>query len=170
MGTVHFRYLFEAGGGLLTSATSFDEHLNQLDQALAHPSTEVRPFVRAFVRPRGLDVAATPVFVEHVKRMPGLAVTPLAEPRWKGLALWMLNKGIASRHDVSREHLFYSERELEKMLRMRGVREIKAALGREKRERDRAIKANRMAARERDRKERELALKAMKSAKEQHRT
>jgi hypothetical protein len=29
MGTVHFRYLFEAGGGLLTSATSYDEHLAQ---------------------------------------------------------------------------------------------------------------------------------------------
>ena len=73
MGTVHFRYLFEAGGGLLTSATSFDEHLQQLDEVLAHPSTEVRPFVRAFVRPRGLDVAATPVFVEHVETMKGLA-------------------------------------------------------------------------------------------------
>ena len=83
MGTVHFRYLFEAGGGLLTSATSFDEHLAQLDQALAHPSTEVRPFVRAFVRPRGLDVAATPVFVEHVEAMSRLAVAPLAEPRCK---------------------------------------------------------------------------------------
>jgi len=171
MGTVHFRYLFEAGGGLLTSATSFDEHLNQLDQALAHPSTEVRPFVRAFVRPRGLDVAATPVFVEHIERMQGLAVSPLAEPRWKGLALWILSKGIASRHDVSREHLLYSEGELEKILRLRDLRETKAAArGREKRERDRAIKADRMAARARDRKERELALKAMKTAKEQHRT
>jgi len=170
MGTVHFRYLFEAGGGLLTSATSFDEHLNQLDQALAHPSTEVRPFVRAFVRPRGLDVAATPVFVEHVERMQGLAVTPLAEPRWKGLALWMLNKGIASRHDISREYLFYSERELDKIIRLRDFRETKAAREREKRERNRAIKVDRMAAQARHRKERELALKAMKTAKEQHRT
>jgi hypothetical protein len=170
MGTVHFRYLFEAGGGLLTSATSFDEHLNQLDQALDHPSTEVRPFVRAFVRPRGLDVAATPVFVEHVERMQGLPVTPLAEPWWKGLALWMLNKGIASRHDVSREYLFYSERELDKIIRLRDFRETKAAREREKRERNRAIKVDRMAARARHRKERELALKAMKTAKEQHRT
>jgi hypothetical protein len=170
MGTVHFRYLFEAGGGLLTSAASFDEHLNQLDQALAHPSTEVRPFVRAFVRPRGLDVAATPVFVEHVERMQGLAVTPLAEPWWKGLALWMLNKGIASRHDVSREYLFYSERELDKIIRLRDFRETKAARESETRERNRAIKADRMATRARDKKERELALKAMKTAKEQHRT
>jgi hypothetical protein len=170
MGTVHFRYLFEAGGGLLTSAASFDEHLDQLDQALSHPSTEVRPFVRAFVRPQGLDVAATPVFVDHVERMQGLAVTPLAEPRLKGLALWTLKKGIASRHDVGREHLLYSERELEKIVRLRGLRETKAARGREKRERDRAIKADRMAARARERTERELALKAMKTAKEQHRT
>ena len=55
MGTVHFRYLFEAGGGLLTSATSFDEHLNQLDQALAHPSDRgpaLRSRVRAAARTR----------------------------------------------------------------------------------------------------------------------
>jgi hypothetical protein len=171
MGTVHFRYLFEAGGGLLTSATSYDEHLAQLDQALAQPSTEIRPFIREFVRPRGLDVAATPVFVEHVEAMKGLAVAPLAEPRWKSLALWMLNKGISWRHDLSREHLLYSERELEKIGRMRTFHQTKAVRERDKRERDRAIKAEKAAAHERAKRERELAIKAMKAAaKEQRRT
>ncbi|HKH71051.1 MAG TPA: hypothetical protein VKA59_06850 [Vicinamibacterales bacterium] len=171
MGTVHFRYLFEAGGGLLTSATSYDEHLAQLDQALAQPSTEIRPFIREFVRPRGLEVAATPVFVEQVEAMKGLAVAPLAEPRWKRLALWMLNKGISWRHDLSREHLLYSERELEKIGRMRTFHQTKAARERDKRERDRAIKAEKAAAHERAKRERELAIKAMKAAaKEQRRT
>ncbi len=101
MGTVHFRYLFDAGGGLLTSATSYDEHLGQLDQALADPSTEVRPFVRAFVRPHGLDVAATPVFVQHVEGMKGHAVAPLDQPRVQGLALAMLKQGhlVAARRE-----------------------------------------------------------------------
>ena len=141
MGTVHFRYLFEAGGGLLTSATSFDEHLKQLNEVLAHPATGVRPFVRAFVRPRGLDVAATPVFVEHVETMNGLAVAPLAQPRFTGLARWMLNKGLSWRQDVSREHLVYSERELESIVRLRNNRESKIAREREKKRREQEHKA-----------------------------
>jgi hypothetical protein len=140
MGTVHFRYLFEAGGGLLTSATSYDDHLRQLDAALAQPSTEVRPFVREFVRPHGLDVAATPVFVKHVETMPGLAVAPLRQPRFKRLALWILNKGISWRNDVGRQHLLYSERELEKLSRIRDLRERKAACGREKKQQVLAIR------------------------------
>src|SRR5687768_5757664 len=120
-----------------------------------------------FVRPRGLDVAATPVFVEHVEAMMGLAVAPLTEPRWKSLALWVLNKGISWRHDTSREHLLYSERELEKIGRMRTLHQTKAARQRQKQERDQAIKAEKVAAK----RARELAIKAMKAAaKEQRRT
>jgi hypothetical protein len=148
MGTVHFRYLFEAGGGLLISATSFDEHLTQLDAALAHPSTEVRPFVRAFVRPRGLDVAATPVFVEHVESMKGLKVTSLAQVPFKGLALRILNKAISWRHDISREHLLYSERELERIVRIRDFHELKTARAHEKKQQDLARRALRAAAKE----------------------
>ena len=171
MGTVHFKYLFEAGGGLLTSATSFDEHLTQLDQVLANPSTEIRPFVRAFVRPHGLDVAATPLFVEHVEAMQRLTVAAPEQPRWSALALWILNKAIASRDDVSREHLLYSEREVEKIARIRSFHEVKAAREREKKDRERALKAEKVAAREREKSERELAIKAMKAAaKEQRRT
>jgi hypothetical protein len=132
MGTVHFRYLFEAGGGLLTSATNYDEHLAQLDRAMANPSTEIRPFVRAFVRPRGLDVSATPVFVEHVETMQGMAVSPIAKPRLRSLAQRVLRKGIEWRDDVSREHLAYSDRELQRIVRLRVLREAKAAQSRER--------------------------------------
>ena len=148
MGTVHFRYLFDAGGGLLTSAASFEEHLQQLDDVLANPPTGVRPFVRAFVRPRGLDVAATPVFVEHVESMKGLTVPPLAQPRFNGLAMWMLTKGLSWRDDETREHLLYSERELEKIVRMRGLHETKAARERERKDREAALKALKVAAKE----------------------
>jgi len=141
MVTVHFKYLFEPGGGLLTSATSFDEHLEQLDQALAHPSTELRPFVRAFVRPHGLDRAATPIFVEQVEAMQGIPVEPLVQPRLRGLAQWILRRGIEWRDDISREHLAYSERELERIARLRDLREAKAAQNRERKRQEREEKA-----------------------------
>jgi hypothetical protein len=151
MGTVHFRYLFEAGGGLLTSATSFDEHLTQLDEALTHPSTEIRPFVRAFVRPRGLGVAATPVFVEYVESMKGLKVTPLGQPLFRSLALRILHKAISWRHDVGREHLLHSEREVQRIVRMRDFHELKAARAHEKKQQDLERRAMRAAAKEKRR-------------------
>jgi hypothetical protein len=140
LGTVHFRYLFEAGGGLLTSATDFDEHLRQLDEALAAPTSELRPFVGAFVRPHGIDVAATPVFVDAVEGMRGLAVQPAPEPRLPGLARRLLQKGLAWRDDSRREHLVYSEREMESIVRMRTFREEKAARERELKRQRRALK------------------------------
>jgi hypothetical protein len=138
LGTVHFRYLFEAGGGLLTGATSFDEHLRQLDEALATPSTEVRPFVRSFVRPHGLDVAATPVFVDAVERMQGMAVPAVSEPWLRELAKRILQWGLSWRDDRQREHLVYSEREFERIVRMRAFREEKSA-------REKALKRQRRA-------------------------
>src|SRR5690606_31250378 len=69
-GVQHFRYLLEAGGGVLRVTRSFPERLAQLSAALAAPvgrdEQNVR-FVRAFVRPDGLDVAATPAFVRAVE-------------------------------------------------------------------------------------------------------
>jgi hypothetical protein len=138
MGTIHFRYLFEAGGGLLTGATNFDEHLAQIDRALAAPSNELRPFVREFVRPRGLDVAATPVFVEDVEAMTGVAVPPLVQPRFARLARWILLKVLDWRDNERREHLAYSERELERIVRIRTMRQAKAA--ERKRQRAQALK------------------------------
>jgi hypothetical protein len=141
LGTVHFRYLFEAGGGLLSGAKSFDEHLRQLDEALTAPSTQVRPFVREFVRPHGLDVAATPIFVEAVERMQGMAVPAVSESRLPDLARRILHTGLSWRDDRQREHLVYSERELERILRMRTFREEKSA-------REKALKRQRQALKE----------------------
>ena len=69
--------------------------------------------------------------------MNGLAVAPLAQPRFTGLARWMLNKGLSWREDVSREHLVYSERELERIVRLRNNRASKAAERGKKRRRSR---------------------------------
>ena len=60
-GTLHFGYLIE--GGLLTIARTLNEHEAQLATMLLAPPAAVmrrqQEFIRAFVRPRGLDVSAT---------------------------------------------------------------------------------------------------------------
>ena len=72
-GTLHFRYLLEAGGGLLRVSRSLDEHVPQLAQAVRGEDGEAteraRRFVEAFIRPYGADEPATPRFVEAVEAL-----------------------------------------------------------------------------------------------------
>ena len=158
MGTVHFRYLLEAGGGLLIAASSFEEHLVQLARSLAGASSDRSPFVRAFVRPLGLDVPATPLFVDHVEAMRSAVVAPFGRPRFERVAHRLLLTAMACRDDVSRERWAYSERELEKIGRMRTLRESKASRERERKQAERAVKERRQA-------ERELALAQRRAGK-----
>ncbi len=76
-GTVHFHYLTRVGGGLLRLSRSFAEHGEQLARTLAAPPAPDAnaPFVEAFLRPRGLDAPASPVFVEAVEALARTAVT-----------------------------------------------------------------------------------------------
>jgi hypothetical protein len=77
-GTLHFRYLLEVGGGLVRVARDFEEHAGQLVEALADPEgagLRAQAFVREFVRPHGLDVPATPIFVRELERLGELART-----------------------------------------------------------------------------------------------
>ena len=67
-GTLHFRYLVGEGGPV-RAADTLDAHVAQLQEVLSGARTEgreTREFVRAFIRPHGLDVAATPVFIQAV--------------------------------------------------------------------------------------------------------
>src|SRR4029453_15609565 len=70
-GTLHFRYLIE--GGLLTTARTLDEHEARLATVLQAPPAAIlrrqQEFVRAFVRPRGLDVSATRVMAEALESL-----------------------------------------------------------------------------------------------------
>jgi hypothetical protein len=82
-GVLHFHYLFDVGGGVLQAARSFDEHHAQLGGSLRGAPGRGAGFVTAFIRPHGLDRAATPVFVdaiEDILRMPVPAPerTPMA--------------------------------------------------------------------------------------------
>jgi hypothetical protein len=81
LGTIHFRYLLEAGGGAVQVAHTLDEHGEQLSAALADDSAARRraeAFVASFVRPHGVDRPATPIFVDEVER---LAESPAPRPR-----------------------------------------------------------------------------------------
>jgi hypothetical protein len=85
---VHFRYLTEVGGGLLQVAPDLDTHLRQLAEAIRAGETRDAAntrFLTAFVRPQGLDVPATPAFVDAVERLHGRGSAPdptLDEYRW----------------------------------------------------------------------------------------
>jgi hypothetical protein len=164
MGTVHFRYLFQAGGGLLISATTFDAHLQQLDDTLVHPSAVVKPFVASFVRPHGLTVAATPRFVSEVEVMQGLPVAAPAAPMFERLALRLLRRAIEWRADVERERWVYSEREMESILRVRTFRREKALQQRARKRASEAERHEKLQAREAERERHRETKRAQKQA------
>jgi hypothetical protein len=68
-GTLHFKHLKSANGGLLHVAASMDEHLAQLAPVVRgeHDAAKSRAFVQAFVRPHGLDTPAAGKFVEVIE-------------------------------------------------------------------------------------------------------
>jgi hypothetical protein len=79
-GVLHFHYLLTVGGGVLKAGRSFEEHHAHLSKSLAEPDIEVaQAFVRAFIRPAGIDVAATPVFCDAVEAQLA-APAPAAQP------------------------------------------------------------------------------------------
>ena len=124
-GTLHFRYLLEIEGGLLEVARDFDEHVRQLAASLACPVSRVRPFIRAFVRPHGLDVPATPLFVRVVEELEGVPVAVPASKWAAPLSRRVLASVIRRRADRRAERWLHSERELEVIVRNRRVREQK---------------------------------------------
>jgi len=81
-GTLHFQHLKNVEGGLLHLAGSLEEHASQLSRLLADGRSErqgTRQFIQAFIRPNGLDQAATPLVVEAVEHFaegPRLEVEP----------------------------------------------------------------------------------------------
>jgi hypothetical protein len=80
-GTLHFRHLTTEGGGLLRLADDFETHVRQIAAALDDPAgtrRSVEGFVKAFTRPHGLDVEATPRMVEAIEAL-GAAPAPAPE-------------------------------------------------------------------------------------------
>ena len=79
-GTIHFHYLMDVNGGLLTVARTLDEHVRLLADSLAGEGggdIKARRFVEGFIRPFGMGEAATPRFADAIE---ALASTPAPHP------------------------------------------------------------------------------------------
>lgn len=114
-GSAHFQYLLEANGGPLKLARDHGAHARDIAEALRRAAAGERPyrvFIESFIRPKGLDHAATPEFVKAVE---DLASCPVAVPvasagRWRRAMLGAAAK-LASK--VAGESLIRSPRELD---------------------------------------------------------
>jgi FkbM family methyltransferase len=84
--TLHFHYLLNVNGGLLRVAKSLGAHCEQLVESLGHPNKrdpKSEKFVRAFVRPFGEDVAATPRVVEEIEKLAATFKPKRVSPAWE---------------------------------------------------------------------------------------
>lgn len=104
-GTLHFRFLTD--GGLLTESREMDELLSRLAESVAAGGDAPdgnRPFVEAFVRPRGIDRPAAVVFADTLEavvgRGPVAPVPRTARQRGVRIALEPVGLGfrVAARH------------------------------------------------------------------------
>jgi hypothetical protein len=156
-GAPHFNYLVEVAGGLLQVSHTFEEHFTQLADAVVRAATRERSgqntrFLEAFVRPRGLDVAATPVFVDAVERLAadGPAPPPATAPgAWQQSIVHRLASGSSAGGVV--EWMLMDTRDVDSAAieaeKARGKREAVAA--RETREREQ-LRARTRAIREKE--------------------
>jgi len=127
LGTVHYHYLTNTAGGLLIVGKGWDEHLQKLNDTLSRPRQDVvKPFIKAFVRPHGLDAAATPRFVEQVEAMSALKVEPVRPEIFGFVWRRAIDRLRAMRHDERYDRWTLSEREQAVKLRNRLNAERKA--------------------------------------------
>ncbi|MGE3274293.1 MAG: hypothetical protein AB7O67_04220 [Vicinamibacterales bacterium] len=104
-GTLHFHYLTDAGGGLLRTSRSLDEHLAQLAAAVSGEApADNRGFVTAFVRPYGLDAPATPRFADAIEAAGRVSAPPPAGGGLGGRLIGrpLLDARLAARHAAAR--------------------------------------------------------------------
>jgi hypothetical protein len=127
LGTVHYHYLTNTAGGLLIVGKGWDEHLQKLNDTLSRPRQDVvKPFIKAFVRPHGLEVAATPLFVEQVEAMSGLKVRQARPDLLAFVWRRAIDRIREMRHDERYDRWTLSEREMTVKVRNRENRERKA--------------------------------------------
>jgi hypothetical protein len=125
---IHFRYLRTVAGGVLQTAPDLDTHFLQVAEVAASDGSRDernRRFLRAFVRPAGLDMPATPAFVDALEKLsregarpdPSLnrgtwlrpAVTGAAAWSRIGIGRWLMND---QRADAWDERDAYTQRSM----------------------------------------------------------
>jgi len=118
-GVLHFHYLLRVGGGVLQAGRSFEQHHAQLAASIERPAHQPGAgFVRDFVRPRGLDVAATPVFcdaIEDLLRQP--APAPVAQPLRFVALRWLMAPAFRALRAIYGSEVFrddWSRKEVER--------------------------------------------------------
>jgi len=80
-GTFHFHHLLTVGNGFLQASRTLEEHVAQLSRSLEPGAvTSNRAFVEQFIRPHGIGVPATPVFVDAVQQLASVARRPEPAP------------------------------------------------------------------------------------------
>lgn len=89
--TLHFHYLLRRNGGIVEVGT-LDEHLAQIERAIANPpdAVHLRRFVKEFIRPAGLDRPVATVIADAVEEAFSERSRPRADasaiPQPQGLA------------------------------------------------------------------------------------
>lgn len=87
-GTFHFEYVLDLGGGFVRTAQNLEGLRLQLAALLAGADDGGLPagrrFVESFVRPHGLERAATPLFVDAIEQLARIGATVEPEtPAWR---------------------------------------------------------------------------------------
>lgn len=146
-GSLHFQHLRDPQHGLLVTADSLDEHGRQLSAIIDGPPQDlvnrISGFVRAFVRPHGLDVPATALAVDALERLPSRRASSAAR-RPSALGRAGLSCVAALARSQRWRSLLLDEREAENHARQEGKERLKGqALERKKKLR--ADKARRTA-------------------------
>ena len=83
--TLHFHYLLARNGGPVDVAATLDDHVRQLEGALANPEAgraRSLRFVESFVRPRGVDIPVAPLVADEVEALGALEKRPRRPPFW----------------------------------------------------------------------------------------
>ncbi|GEM_PF-1845084 len=124
-GTLHFRHLKD--GGLLSVAGSLEGHLRQLKGILFdggdRGAERIGAFIRKFVRPHGLDQAATPLVVQAVE---DLLKRAKGSPSGEGPFIFLL-RALAYPFILFGALFFWSEKKVEGASKKTGPRRPKVA-------------------------------------------
>jgi hypothetical protein len=97
-GTIHFHYLLHVNGGLLHTTRTLGDHVEQLNAALQaseRESEQSRRFVEAFIRPGGVDVAASPVFAGEVEKLTTARPVRATDSVGENIVRWCLRALLA---------------------------------------------------------------------------
>jgi len=84
-GTLHFRYLRQEDGGCVQIAHSFTQHIRQLKKMLNTPEVvreQTTNFVRAFVRPHGINIPCTPIVTQAIESVAKLGRAEPEQMSW----------------------------------------------------------------------------------------